>query len=194
MRGLNWPERATPEQFTGLTGHLEMAFDAAGKLWTTTSGSASVSRFAGLTGAPGALTAEIILTGSEWPSSKQGLALNAVGDLLVSRWAAGSGADIRRLAAATIAGLSGTSNTAPTAIYTVSGLSGLEQIRFDHAGNLWCAAYDNFRIARIPAAQASGATATVVPDIVLTGGGALGNGGAQSIVGLLMFPGTGPVR
>lgn len=190
MQGLANPERATPEQFTGLATAIGMCFDAAGKLWIAAS--SALNRYAGLAGAAGAATLEISLTGGNWPSGQQDVAVNAAGDVFVSRYTGGG--NLKRIAAATVAGLSGTSNTAPTAIYTSTDMSGWGHIRFDHAGNLWAASYDNTRYCRFPAAQVTGSSGAITPDIILTGGGAFGDGSATGPTGMLMFPGTGPAR
>jgi hypothetical protein len=193
MQGLTHPERASPEVFTSIASGTgtTACFDAAGKLWVLAG--SSILRYASPNGAAGAATLEITLTGANWPGSMQDIAINAAGDLLVSRYTA-NGADLRRLAAATIAGLSGSSNTAPTAIYTTTDLSGWGSIRFDAAGNLWGASYNTPRYVRFPVAQVTGASGAITADIILTGGGTFGNGGATGPTGLLMFPGTGPVR
>jgi hypothetical protein len=190
MQGMALTAHATPEQFTGLATANGACLDAAGKLWIA-AGSAT-NRYTGLAGAAGAATLEINLTGANWPTVQQDIAVNAAGDLFVSRYT--SGGNLKKLAAATIAGLSGTSNTAPTAVYTCADINGWEYTRFDHAGNLWVASYNNAKYARIPAAQLTGASGVITADIVLSGGGAFGDGSATGPNGMLMFPGTGPVR
>jgi uncharacterized protein involved in copper resistance len=156
--------------------------------------STTIGRFpiAQLSGGAGALTRDVILQGSNWTGSDQeGLALNSAGDLYVSRY---GNADIRMLNAAGIAAIvgAGVSNPAPTAIITVNGVVP-DRIRFDNAGNLWVADYDHARVVRVPAASLA-ASGAVDPDIILTGGGTLGNGGSTGPQGLSFFAGFGPVR
>lgn len=183
------PAWCVPDIFTSI-GIDDFAFDAAGNLWAQDSSSA-INRYNNPAGIP-PLTTDVVIAGSNWPSSREGLAISSVGNFYSFRYNA---SDIRMLDAAGIAAIvgAGPSNPAPTAIITSTQLSGCEFSAFDYADNLWAVSYNNARILRFDAADllTSGAK---TPSIVLTGGGALGTGSATGPVCVRMFHGTGPVR
>jgi hypothetical protein len=89
----------------------------------------------------------------------------------------------------------GASNPAPTVIITSTELRGAEGLAFDYAGRLWTASYDNCQIIRFAAADLT-STGSKTPDVILTGGGALGNdsGGAIGPLAVRFFSGYGPMK
>lgn len=183
---------STPGAYTGSNASNDMGFDSVSNLWSVTT---TLQRFSAATvaGAPGALTVDVNISGSNWPSTGQSLAVSSGGDIWRSRYAGGG--DLRMLNAAGIAAIvgAGPSNPAPTVIITSTELQGAEGIIFDYSGQLWTVSYDNHRIMRFAAADLTSSGAKT-PNLILTGGGVLGNGGSIGPVGLRWFPGYGPLR
>jgi hypothetical protein len=196
MQGSTVPGFIDPDVFTGYdpVNEHDILLDPAGNLWAASTGAGPINRYGGLLGAPGALTKDVSILGSNWPTSHQGLAMNAAGDLFVSNYATGAGS-IRVANAALITSLvgAGASNPVPSLTFTSADLKGAEFIIFDYAGNLWAASFDTPQIARFPAAQL-GVSGVITADIVLTGGGMLGDGVSNGLVGIRFFPGYGPLR
>jgi hypothetical protein len=198
MRGSTTPGFADPDVFTSAApafGNLvDLAFDEAGNLWMMDTAAVGVTRYPGFNGPPGVLAPDVYINGANWPGSRQSLAINRNGDLWVSNYVAGAGT-IRMLNAAGIAALvgAGLSNPVPTVVITSTELVGCEGLCFDYGGNLWVSSYDNTRLLRFAAASLTTSGAKT-PDIILTGGGRLGNGGATGPLFPRMFQGYGPLR
>lgn len=194
IRQSTFPTWVAREVFTGMITSNENAFDAAENLWVT-DGSSRINRYNNVGAAPGALVADVEINGANWPSQRTGLAISEAGNLWVANYVAGAGS-IRMLNAAGIAAIvgAGLSNPAPTLTITgVDGFLGIDRIAFDYGGNLWLSAFDTTRVGRIPAAQL-GTGGTKTCDIVLTGGGALGDGNNSGPEHIRFFPGYGPRR
>lgn len=191
MQGATQPSWVTGDAFTGIAAPDDAAFDAVGNVWFQQT--TALRRFTNLAGAAGAATADVEIVGANWPSGLDGIAVSPGGDLWVGRYSGGG--DLRMLDAAGIAAIVGlgVQDPVPTVIITSTELAGAEFPVFDYAGNLWVASYDNTRVLRFPAASLTTSGAKT-PDIVLRGGGLLGNGSATGPVVMRFQPGFGPVR
>jgi hypothetical protein len=192
--GSTVPEWASLTTFTySPATPTDAAFDQDGNIWVAVTTGAALVRM-NVTGAGGAIVADVHFAGSNWPGSSQGVAVAANGDVWRSNYAAGAGT-LRMVTAAQVTAAigAGSSNTVPTVIITSTDLTGAEFIAFDYSGNLWAVSYDNTRILRFAAADLTSSGAKT-PDIILTGGGTLGNGSATGPLVIRFFPGFGPVR
>jgi hypothetical protein len=190
----NIAQSATMVAFTLTnTGNTDGCFDLAGNYWYTGASGGTTVRI-NVNGAGGVIANDVTFVGSNWPAAGQGVAIDGSGNLYRSNYVTNAGS-IRRVNAATIAAAVGAGplNQVPDFTYTVPSMGGIEYIFFDHAGNLWGVAYEAASIFRINVADL-GSSGAKIPDIVLGGGGTLGNGNATGPVGLRPFKTFGPLR
>jgi sugar lactone lactonase YvrE len=164
-----------PVLSTGVPGPIDIAFDAAGNLWTSIGWSNKVLRFgASQITASGSPTPEVELSGLGDP---QALAFDAVGNLWVGDSTSGA-SRVHKVAVSALAA-SGTvtpvrsidsKDTSPVISFT--GPAGLA---FDPAGNLWVAYGTTGVIVRLTPADLGGTgEATITPSVQIDAGGPKG--------------------